>query len=176
VEEAQGLAEANAATAASASLKVGFAVAPGGVLAIVLGLLVTRLIKQQVGGEPRDAARLARRVADGDISMDVKMGVSISSTEDAVGLRDVITEGEFYGMQTFDQSLYAHVVAGRVRVEEALKHASSPHDFSLMLAAGTPHRGDTFYASEPNPSTLDGDALLPGGRNGQDRLGISFLF
>jgi len=50
-------------------------------------------------------------------------------------LGEVISEGGFYGMQTFDQSLFEHVSAGRVTFEDALKVASSPHDFKLLHAA-----------------------------------------
>jgi twitching motility protein PilT len=50
-------------------------------------------------------------------------------------LREVIAEGEFYGMQTFDQALLHHVQAGRVSMEDALQVASSPHDFKLLVAA-----------------------------------------
>ena len=51
-------------------------------------------------------------------------------------LREVIAEGAYYGMQTFDQALLAHYQAGRVTLEDALKAASSPHDFKLLVAAG----------------------------------------
>src|ERR1700760_4845586 len=50
-------------------------------------------------------------------------------------LREVIAEGEFYGMQTFDQALLRHYQAGRVAMEDALRVASSPHDFKLLVAA-----------------------------------------
>jgi twitching motility protein PilT len=50
-------------------------------------------------------------------------------------LTTVIAEGAYYGMQTFDQALYAHVVAERVTVEDATLVASSPHDFKLLLDA-----------------------------------------
>ena len=50
-------------------------------------------------------------------------------------LREVIAEGEYYGMQTFDQALLRHYQAGRVSMEEALRVASSPHDFKLLVAA-----------------------------------------
>ena len=50
-------------------------------------------------------------------------------------LREVIKEGEYYGMQTFDQALLRHYQAGRVSMEDALKIASSPHDFKLLVAA-----------------------------------------
>jgi twitching motility protein PilT len=49
---------------------------------------------------------------------------------------EVIAEGEYYGMQTFDQALLKQVMAGHVTEEIALEAASSPHDFKLMLQAG----------------------------------------
>ena len=49
-------------------------------------------------------------------------------------LREVIAEGEYYGMQTFDQALLKHFQSGRVSVEDALAAASSPHDFKLLVA------------------------------------------
>jgi twitching motility protein PilT len=50
-------------------------------------------------------------------------------------LREVIAEGEYYGMQTFDQALLHHYQAGRVSMEDALRVASNPHDFKLLVAA-----------------------------------------
>jgi twitching motility protein PilT len=50
-------------------------------------------------------------------------------------LPTIIAEGTYYGMQTFDQALFAHVQAGRVTRDEALAMASSPQDFKLLLAA-----------------------------------------
>jgi twitching motility protein PilT len=50
-------------------------------------------------------------------------------------ISEVIAEGEYYGMQTFDQALLKHVMAGNVSEETAYEYASSPHDFKLMLAA-----------------------------------------
>ena len=57
-------------------------------------------------------------------------------------LGTVITEGAYYGMQTFDQALYDHVVGGRVSVEDALVVASSPHDFKLLLGCPGPARDE----------------------------------
>ncbi len=50
-------------------------------------------------------------------------------------LPEVISEGAYYGMQTFDQHLLAHLQSGRVTFEDALHVATSPHDFKLMVAA-----------------------------------------
>jgi twitching motility protein PilT len=50
-------------------------------------------------------------------------------------LVEVITSGAYYGMQTFDQALFGHVKAGRVTFEDAMRVASSPHDFKLLMQA-----------------------------------------
>jgi twitching motility protein PilT len=50
-------------------------------------------------------------------------------------IAEVIKEGEFYGMQTFDQHLLKHLQAGRITYAEALHTASSPHDFKLLVQA-----------------------------------------
>ena len=50
-------------------------------------------------------------------------------------LPEVIAEGVYYGMQTFDQHLLQHLQAGRVTMEDAMRVATSPHDFKLMVAA-----------------------------------------
>jgi twitching motility protein PilT len=52
---------------------------------------------------------------------------------------DVIQEGTYYGMQTFDQALVQLVREGLVREDDARRASTSPHDFQLALrAAGTP--------------------------------------
>ncbi|MDX6719209.1 MAG: twitching motility protein PilT, partial [Solirubrobacteraceae bacterium] len=58
-------------------------------------------------------------------------------------LTEVVSEGAYYGMQTFDQALFDHVKGGRVDVEQALKAATSPHDFKLLLQADG-RRGTTM--------------------------------
>ncbi|HEV2974299.1 MAG TPA: type IV pilus twitching motility protein PilT [Solirubrobacteraceae bacterium] len=50
-------------------------------------------------------------------------------------LVEVIASGAYYGMQTFDQALFGHVKAGRVTFEDAMRVASSPHDFKLLMQA-----------------------------------------
>jgi twitching motility protein PilT len=59
----------------------------------------------------------------------------ILDAEQTGRLREVIAEGEYYGMQTFDQALLRHYQAGRVSMEDALRVATSPHDFKLLVAA-----------------------------------------
>jgi twitching motility protein PilT len=59
----------------------------------------------------------------------------ILDPEQAHLVHDAIKEGDFYGMQTFDQALLGYVSDGLVSEEVAMRTATSPHDFKLMLAA-----------------------------------------
>jgi twitching motility protein PilT len=63
----------------------------------------------------------------------------ILNPEETGRITEVIAEGSYYGMQTFDQALLKHVQAGDVTEEMALQTASSPHDFKLMLGAAGRH-------------------------------------
>ncbi len=59
----------------------------------------------------------------------------IVKPEETNRLPEAIAEGEYYGMQTFDQALMHHVREGRVAMVDALKAASHPHDFKLLVAS-----------------------------------------
>jgi twitching motility protein PilT len=65
----------------------------------------------------RSTGRVADTIKDGDVSE----------------LPDIISEGSFYGMQSFDQALYAAVKAGKVTMDTALSYATRPHDFKLLV-------------------------------------------
>ncbi|HSS32869.1 MAG TPA: type IV pilus twitching motility protein PilT [Solirubrobacterales bacterium] len=60
----------------------------------------------------------------------------ILNPEETGRITEVISEGEYYGMRTFDQSLLGYTMEGRISEAVALEYASNPHDFKLMLAAG----------------------------------------
>jgi twitching motility protein PilT len=59
----------------------------------------------------------------------------ITNPDETGKLHEVISEGAYYGMQTFDQALLSHVQAGRVSMEDALKAATHPHDFKLLVSS-----------------------------------------
>ena len=48
-------------------------------------------------------------------------------------IQTAIAEGEYYGMQTFDQALLKLIEQDRVNYQEALQVASRPQDFRLMV-------------------------------------------
>jgi len=62
--------------------------------------------------------RVAERISDPDKTHEIK---------------DVIAEGGFYGMVTFDQWLLKLIQEGKVSVEDAMQAVSSKHDFELAL-------------------------------------------
>jgi twitching motility protein PilT len=48
-------------------------------------------------------------------------------------IESIIAEGDYYGMQTFDQHLMQLYREGVVSLDEAIANATSPHDFGVML-------------------------------------------
>jgi twitching motility protein PilT len=100
----------------------------------VKGVISQRLVPGADGGRVAvcEILRMTGRVRD--------MIVDPSQTGKLV---EVITSGGYYGMQTFDQALFGHVKAGRVTFEDAMRVASSPHDFKLLMQADG-RRGTTM--------------------------------
>jgi twitching motility protein PilT len=68
--------------------------------------------------------------------------VDPSATEE---IADVIAEGDFYGMQTFDQCLVKLVRSGLVTEDDARRASTNPHDFNLALR-GVLTRGEPTVA------------------------------
>ena len=73
-------------------------------------------------------------------------------------LPEVIAEGGYYGMQTFDQHLLQHLQAGRITMDSAMRIASSPHDFKLLVAASAKPEGGRTMIASPVP-TADEPAM-----------------
>ncbi|MGB7686613.1 MAG: type IV pilus twitching motility protein PilT [Solirubrobacterales bacterium] len=73
----------------------------------------------------------------------------ILNPEETGKITEVISEGGYYGMRTFDQSLLGYVMEGKVSEDVALEYASSPHDFKLMLAAGGQRASGIEQLGEP---------------------------
>ena len=76
-------------------------------------------------------------------------------------LVEVIASGGYYGMQTFDQALFGHVKAGRVTFEDAMRVASSPHDFKLLMQADG-RQGTTMDDVDSAEQQRGGGSAVPG--------------
>jgi twitching motility protein PilT len=48
-------------------------------------------------------------------------------------IRDAMEEGEYYGMQTFDQSLLSLYTDGRITIDDAMAMAGNSHDFKIKV-------------------------------------------
>jgi twitching motility protein PilT len=57
----------------------------------------------------------------------------IANPEETHEIDEIIADGEYYGMQTFDQSLLALYKQGKIDLREALSASSRPHDLRLMI-------------------------------------------
>ena len=57
----------------------------------------------------------------------------ILDPEHTHNIETAIKEGEFYGMQTFDQSLVGLYEEGLITLHDALGVSTNPHDFKLLV-------------------------------------------
>ncbi len=58
---------------------------------------------------------------------------AIADPEKTNTIRDLIAEGGFYGMQTFDQHLVSFIRDGVVTLEDAMAASTNPHDLTVEL-------------------------------------------
>ena len=88
------------------------------------GIVCQRLVPTTDGGRiPAlevlvNTGRVAERIADPDKTSEIK---------------EVVADGAFYGMMTFDQSLLALLQEGKITTEAAFQAVSSRHDFELAM-------------------------------------------
>jgi twitching motility protein PilT len=93
------------------------------------GIVGQRLVKTKDGG---------RAAACEIMVMTGRIRDFIVDPEQTDQIQEAIAEGEYYGMQTFDQALLKLVEEGRVEYEEALRFANRPQDFKLMVRSLDP--------------------------------------
>ena len=88
------------------------------------GIICQRLVTTVEGGRTpcleilMNTGRVAERIADPERTHEIK---------------DVIADGGFYGMRTFDQSLLALLQEGLITTGSAFEAVSSRHDFELAM-------------------------------------------
>jgi twitching motility protein PilT len=88
------------------------------------GIICQRLVSTVDGGRTPaleilvNTGRVAERIVDPEKTSEIK---------------EVLTDGQFYGMMTFDQSLLVLLQEGRITTEAAFQAVSSRHDFELAM-------------------------------------------
>lgn len=88
------------------------------------GIVCQRLLPRQGGGR---VAALEVLVMTG------RLHEFLLDPEKLELIADAIAEGQYYGMQTFDQHLLALHLEGTIALEDALAAATSPHDLRLAI-------------------------------------------
>jgi len=88
------------------------------------GIVSQRLVERRTGGRVPAVEIL---VATGRIFD------KIVNADETHEIESIIAEGEYYGMQTFDQSLLSIYGEGLIDLREALAASTSPHDLRLMI-------------------------------------------
>ena len=114
---------------------------------VLRGIVCQRLVPMVGGGRLPclevlvNTGRIAERIVNPDLTSE---------------LREVIAEGGYYGMRTFDQSLLEMVRAGQVTIEDAMEAASVPHDFHLMLEQAGLLKPNGTIATDPRGGSSSG--------------------
>jgi methyl-accepting chemotaxis protein len=80
VKDSETSFHASEAAIVAAQTQTYTAIAVGFLVVLGLGILVTGIVKKQVGGEPREAADIALRMAGGDLSVDVHLAAGDSTS------------------------------------------------------------------------------------------------
>jgi twitching motility protein PilT len=100
-----------------------------------------RQVRMSLGGSLRGivSQRLVERRGGGRIpAVEILVATGrifdkIVNADETNEIEQIIAEGEYYGMQTFDQSLLGIYSEGLVELREALAASTSPHDLRLMI-------------------------------------------
>jgi len=91
---------------------------------VLRGIICQRLVATVDGGRTPvleilvNNGRIAERIVDPERTHEIK---------------DVVADGAYYGMMTFDQSLLALLQEGWITTEAAFEAVSSRHDFELAM-------------------------------------------
>jgi twitching motility protein PilT len=107
------------------------------------GIICQRLVPTVEGGRVPaleilvNTGRVAERITDEEKTSEIK---------------DVVAEGGYYGMITFDQWLLKLIQEGTVSIEDAMQAVSSKHDFELALQQAGIAPGHHAPRREPTPT------------------------
>jgi twitching motility protein PilT len=102
----------------------------------LVGIVSQRLVPRSGGGLVLNAEAMLN-------SDRMREAIGKGTTAD---IHQVIAEGEYYGMQTFDQDLMEKVRDGTIDRDQAVSYAVSPHDFKLRLAGAVSSAANAAYA------------------------------
>lgn len=93
-------------------------------LTSTLGGIISQVLLPRVDGTGRVPAVEV-------LVMNGRLAECLLNEEPTAVMREIIADGEFYGMQTFNQSLLSLYADGLIDFQTAMKASNQPHDFIL---------------------------------------------
>ncbi len=114
-----------------------------------------RQVRMSLGGSLRGivSQRLVERRGGGRVpAVEILVATGrvfdkIVNPDETHEIEQIIAEGEYYGMQTFDQTLLNLYGNGVIELREALAASTSPHDLRLMIEQFTMRRASEQAAA-----------------------------
>jgi twitching motility protein PilT len=103
------------------------------------GIVSQRLVEMRNGGGRVPAVEVL--VATG------RVFDKIVNSDETHEIEEIIADGEYYGMQTFDQSLLSLYQRGSIDLREALAASTRPHDLRLLIEQHTLSEAEAAAAS-----------------------------
>jgi len=111
--------------------------------ATLVGIVSQRLVPSTIGRPLVNAEVLVNTARVADLIRDRDLSAAVFT--------NAIAEGGYYGMQTFDADLTAHVRAGHITMAEAMSFASNPSDLRLGM-----HASEMAKREESEGATSEG--------------------
>ena len=84
---------------------------------------------------------------------------AIADPQSGIDIPQVIADGEYYGMQSFDQALGQLVISGALEFQQAMRAASNPHDLKVMLERAGALQTAGAYVGAFSHSTEDPEVV-----------------
>jgi twitching motility protein PilT len=82
---------------------------------------------------------------------------SILNPQNDGGIRDAIRRGSFYGMHSFDQSIYRLYTEGLISYEDGVLNATSPGEFEMRVKGVDDNMNNDYDLGDYNYNTPDTD-------------------
>ncbi len=106
---------------------------------VLVGIISLRLLPRTTGG----------RVPAVEVMVNTAtIKEFITNPDETSKIKDAVEQGDYYGMQSFDQSLLALYKDGQISLEDAVAMAANPHDFRLKVPQQTGVPGAAPAANE----------------------------
>ena len=157
ISKAKATSEGNDKTAASATTQMVVASLVGMLLAIALGILVARVVKGQVGGEPREAAEVAQRVAGGDLSVEVHTAHG-DTTSMMAAIRDMVAKlGEIIGQVRDNSSTLVGAAEQLSATAQSLSQGAAEQAASVEETSASMEEMSASIAQNNENSKVTGD-------------------